>query len=163
MKNSPQIQIENDSDLRGSLLFVFAAMSLVGTLLLPGCISSNPNQTARVAPRKLTRAESWNAAGWLKVYSAQAWESVNDEPVSYVHSDYKVLTPEGRLILNVQNAGPMGEPETVRMDPGAYVVVAQASQRGTVKLPVIIKTGRTTTLHLDAEARRKSKQYDSQN
>ena len=127
----------------------FALSFLATALLLAGCASTGPQQSAPGAAKKLTRAERWKAAGWLKVSTAQGWESINDEPRSYVQSDYKVLTPEGRLIMNVQNAGPMGEPVAVRMDPGSYVVVAQARKQGTVRLPVAIETGKTTVLHLD--------------
>ena len=128
---------------------VVAVLPLVAAILFAGCAATHPQEFKGKTPQKLTRVERWQAAGWLKAYTAQAWESVNDEPPSYVHSDYKVLTPEGRMIMHVQNVGPMNEPETVRLDPGSYTVVAQARGKGTVRRSIIVETGQTTELHLD--------------
>jgi hypothetical protein len=78
--------------------------------------------------------------------------------MSYVHATYKLLTPEGHLLMDVLNVGPMDEPEAVRLDPGNYVVEARAFKpevvrvpvtKGAVRIPVTVETGKTTVLHLD--------------
>ena len=135
-------------------------LSFVRTLALPplaiafmltGCASPTAQHPAGDAPRKLTRGERWKAAGWLQVYSAESWDRKTGAggPVSYIHSEYKVITPEGHSVMDVENGGPMEGPSVVRMDPGSYVVVAQAYKCGTVRIPVSIETGKTSVLHLD--------------
>lgn len=138
----------------------FALLALAYVVLLIGCASSGSQQSAADGPKKLTRAERWKAAGWLQVYTTQRWKHISESPSSYVHSTYKLLTPEGHLFLNVLNVGPMDEPEAVRLDPGNYVVEARAFKpeavtvpvtNGAVRIPVTIETGKTTVLHLDKE------------
>ena len=135
----------------------FALLPLAA-LLLAGCAATGPQQSAPGAPAKLTRAERWKAQGWLQVYTTQRWKHVSDNPSSYVHATYKLLTPEGHLLMDVLNVGPMDEPEAVRLDPGNYVVEARAfkpavvkvpATRGAVRIPVTVETGKTTVLHLD--------------
>lgn len=123
--------------------------AMVATIFFSGCVTTTPHECKGPPPMKPVRRERAEAPGWLKAYTAQAWESVNDEPPSYVHSDYRILSPEGRMIMHVRNIGPMNEPETIRLDPGNYTVVAQASGKGTVRRSVTIETGRTTVLQLD--------------
>jgi hypothetical protein len=136
----------------------FTLLPLAAALLLAGCTSSGSQQSAPGAPQKLTRAERWKAQGWLQVYTTQRWKHIPGSPSSYVHATYKLLTPEGRLYMDVLNVGPMDEPEAVRLDPGNYVVEAWAFKpeavkapltRGAVRIPVTVETGKTTVLHLD--------------
>ncbi|MEO6750363.1 MAG: hypothetical protein ABIP85_01165 [Chthoniobacteraceae bacterium] len=128
----------------------FALPALAIALLLFGCTSPAPQHSVGNAPRKMSRAEQWKAAGWLQVFSEQAWgRKAEGGPTSFVYSEYKVLTPGGKFVMQVENGGPMEGPSVVRMDPGSYVVVAQAYKRGTVRVPVSIETGTTSVLHLD--------------
>lgn len=89
-------------------------------------------------------------AGSLKVYTPQVWRSVN-ERICYVHSDYRVLTGNGRFYKDVANAGPLGfsEPDTVSIPAGAYRIVAQEPGHSRIVIPVSIKAGETTILQLD--------------
>jgi hypothetical protein len=145
---------------RTSLRFIraVALLSLAAVLLPAGCTSSSPQQSAPGGPKKLTRAERWKAQGWLQVYTTQRWKHIPGSPMSYVHATYKLLTPEGRLVMDVMNVGPMDEPEAVRLDPGNYVVQAWAFKpevvkapltHGAVRIPVTVETGKMTVLHLD--------------
>ncbi len=138
-------------------LHAFALLPLAA-LLFVGCTASGPHQSTSGAPRKLTRAERWKAQGWLQVYTTQRWKHTSGSPMSYVHATYKLLTPEGHLLMDVLNVGPMDEPEAVRLDPGNYVVEARAFKpevvrvpvtKGAVRIPVTVETGKTTVLHLD--------------
>lgn len=96
------------------------------------------------------QSEQWKASGWLQVYSAQGWgRTPEGGPVTFLYSEYKVFTPEGRFLMRVENASSMDDPSLVRLTPGKYVVEAQAHQRGTVRVPVTITTGKTTVLHLE--------------
>jgi len=138
-------------------MHIFALLPLAA-LLLAGCASSTPQPSTPGAPKKLTRAERWKAQGWLQVYTTQRWKHIPGTPMSYVHATYKLLTPEGHLLMDVLNVGPMDEPEAVRLDPGNYVVQARAfkpeavnvpATNGAVRIPVTVETGKTTVLHLD--------------
>ena len=141
------------SDLHGctplSFIRALALPPLAIAFMLTGCASPTGQHPAGDTPRKMTRAERWNAAGWLQVYSAESWDRKTGGPVSYTHSEYKVLTREGHFVMIVENGDPMAGPSVVRMDPGSYVVVAQAYRRGTVRIPVRIETAKTSVLHLD--------------
>ncbi len=118
---------------------------------LNACSTLDASGSGHAKPR-MTQAERWKAAGFLQVFSEQVWErKAEGGPSSFLHSEYKVLSPEGHFVMQVQNGGPLEGPSVVRMEPGKYVVVAQAYKRGTVRLPVTIETGRTIVLHLDQE------------
>ncbi|MEO6741860.1 MAG: hypothetical protein ABIP20_16565 [Chthoniobacteraceae bacterium] len=121
-------------------------LMLASALLVNGSPNTTPKSPASDAPHRLTRAK---AAGWLKVYSEEGRARDDDAQGDFVHTDYTVLTSEGRSVMRVNNAGSIGKPAIVLMNLDRYVVVAQADERGIVRLPVSIKTGRTTVLHLD--------------
>lgn len=132
------------------LIHASALLPLAGALMLGGCISQMPDYPSGDPRHKMTHAERWKSAGSLQVYSEQVWgRKIGGGPTSFVYSEYKVLTPEGRFVMQVENGGPMDEPSVVRIDPGSYVVLAQAYERGTVRLPVTVRTGKTTVLHLE--------------
>jgi hypothetical protein len=145
--------------IRTPLRFMhFFALLPLAALLLAGCAPTTPQPSAAGGPKKLTRAERWKAQGWLQVYTTQRWKHIPGSPMSHVHATYKLLTPEGRLLMDVLNVGPMDEPEAVRLDPGSYVVEAWAFKpevvkapltHGAVRIPVTVETGKTTVLHLD--------------
>ena len=119
-------------------------LKLAATLLAVLLACYAPSYQASAAPEP---------HGWLQVYSAQSWEPVGDEPRAYVHSAYKILSPEGKVVMSVVNAGRMltsREPDVVKIRTGNYVVRGAAKQQGTVEVPVEIKRGQTVVLHLGA-------------
>ena len=129
-------------------------------------MKKSPDSKPRLLPKSLVPAAAACAAlltgctafqagrqaesGWLQVYSEQSWGRMPEGgPVTFLYSEYKVFTPDGRFLMRVDNAGSMEDPSTVRLEPGRYIVEAQAHQRGTVRVPVTITTGKTTALHLE--------------
>ena len=99
--------------------------------------------------------------GALQVFTTQGWKQLNDEPMTYVHSTYRLFDTKGRFLGKMLNVGPMNEPEQVRLDPGNYLVVARAFNpaavrvpvtRGEVRIPVTVEPGKVTVLHLDKPA-----------
>ena len=87
--------------------------------------------------------------GFLMVYSATAWTTGDDDDDSrqLKHTDYDINAPDGKLFEHVTNADE--EPPRVNLPAGNYSVLAQSDTAGTVVVPVVVKTGRTTVLHLE--------------
>lgn len=136
---------------------------------LAGCASA-PTVTLRepVGPTPAGQAKA-AGQGSLKVYSARQIEtsSANDtewqrdydfgsRPVPYglAHTDYTLLTQDGRILQYVRNARNPADPNPalVTLPPGHYKVEADAeSYRGeTVRMviPTVIEPGKTTVVHL---------------
>ena len=90
--------------------------------------------------------------GFLEVYSATE-EHFDGDTSYYPHTDYRVLTRDGSVFKQVHNAiSPSDEiPATVTLPSGAYTVVAESETSGMVSVPVIVRTGRTTVLHLEKD------------
>jgi hypothetical protein len=88
--------------------------------------------------------------GFLTVYSATAWSTGDDDgPRQLNHTDYDISAPDGKLFGHITSTDE--EPPRVSLPAGNYTVVAQSDTAGTVIVPVIIKTGRTTVLHLERQ------------
>lgn len=91
--------------------------------------------------------------GTLVVYSAcrrnANFNALN--PYSPVYSDYKILTPDGKLLQKVHNdSGTMLQDAVpVELPAGAYWVFARANGYGLVTIPIIIKAQQNTVLHLE--------------
>lgn len=118
--------------------------------LFAACSSPQSRQASVSSKAGAIRLERPSTQGALKVYSAQGWDVVDDS-TSYVHSDYKILTPERRLFMMVANAGPMNDPVTVRLPVGNYLVMAQAARRGAVEVPVTIEPGLLSEVRPDQQ------------
>jgi hypothetical protein len=90
--------------------------------------------------------------GSLKVYSATE-EHFDGDTAYYPHTDYRILTRDGSMFKEVRNViSPSDEvPATVTLPSGAYTVVAESETSGTVSVPVIVRTGGTTVLHLERD------------
>lgn len=123
---------------------------LVVALLGAACSAQQSRQAGVSATAGASHSGRPSTQGALKVYSAQGWDVVDDLP-GYVHSDYKILTPERRLLMMVANAGPMNDPVTVRLPVGSYLVMAQAAKRGSVEVPVTIEPGLLTEVRPDEQ------------
>jgi hypothetical protein len=120
-------------------------------LLTAGCHSTLVMQTA-VGPEPFGRRTA-GANGHLQVFSAKEARADGDDPIYYQHSDYLIYNSEGKRIHHVGNAeGHFDEaPRLVALPPGTYFVKARAECFDWVKLPVVVKSGRTTVVHLDKE------------
>jgi hypothetical protein len=90
------------------------------------------------------------AAGTLVVYSA-TYASTLEESEYPVHTDYTVATASDAVIERVSNrTGSFDKrPASVNLPPGEYHVRAQYNRGGFVTIPVVIETGKITTLSLD--------------
>jgi hypothetical protein len=90
------------------------------------------------------------AAGTLVVYSA-TYASTLEESEYPAHTDYTVATPSDTVIERVSNrTGSFDRrPASVNLPPGEYHVRAQYNRGGFVTIPVVIETGKVTTLSLD--------------
>jgi hypothetical protein len=79
------------------------------------------------------------SASALVVFSAyDQGAHFNDLPYRRVHSDYRILTTDGKLLQNVHNDNgrSAGGPKEVLLPAGQYQVVARANGYGAVTVPV---------------------------
>ncbi len=87
--------------------------------------------------------------GLLVVYTAL---EPNDNDYEHPrHASYRIYGHKGDLVRAVRNATGFfaQQPETVRLAPGDYTVIAPAENYGTVRLAVVVKGGQTTVAYLD--------------
>lgn len=90
------------------------------------------------------------------VYSRLSWRSDDQNQESrdaawHQHSDYYLCDAHGRVMKHVFNAGGhySREPRAVKLPAGSYIVEAQSAPDYWVKVPVVVKRGATTEVHLD--------------
>ena len=90
-------------------------------------------------------------SGYLKVYSATEQFDTGDNTYYYPHTDYVIYDAGGRVLKCVRNhVGIMDEdPALVRLPAGSYKVAAEDSGYGRIRVPVVVESGQTTTIHLD--------------
>jgi hypothetical protein len=91
--------------------------------------------------------------GTLVVFSA--FEVTAASPGDYEHrrhySEYKILSPDGKLLQTVPNDSNtvLREATRVKLPAGTYRVVAHANGYGIVTVPVVIEKNQVTTVHLE--------------
>jgi hypothetical protein len=123
----------------------------IGTMVLLASCASMPatavRETAGPQPGGLYPHE-----GRLEVYSATE-EHFDGDTAYYPHTDYRVLTRDGSVLKEVRNAISRSDeiPATVTLPSGVYTVVAESETSGIVSMPVVVRTGRTTVLHLERD------------
>lgn len=127
-------------------------------LLACGCVEVHREQLAleAVGPAPQNPAIS-SSIGELQVYSALQAGYVQDrygdmrEEIVQQFSPYKIFRADGEPVLSVDNDRKSGvlEPEVARLAPGTYCVKARARGYGRVSVPVIIKSGERTVVHLE--------------
>ncbi len=122
-----------------------------GALLMAGCHSLLILQ-APVGPEPVSDGTK-TATGQLLVFSAKEARGDGDDPTYYQHSDYFIYDSHGKRIKYVGNTtGHFDEtPRVVQLPPGTYTVKARAECYNLVAVPVVIRSGRTTVLHLDKD------------
>jgi len=91
--------------------------------------------------------------GFLKVNSATTEFLESDNTYRYPHTDYRIYTSDGRFVGWVQNSISRSDEmaERVPLLSGSYQIVAESETEGTVSVPVVIRTGHTTVLHLERD------------
>jgi hypothetical protein len=127
---------------------------VTGMALLSGCISSNNSfKSETVGPLPSSAGTTDSTNGTLLVYSAYKRNADFDssDPNRPEHSDYKILTDDGRPVCRVHNITPtsLQDITTVELAPGKYQVVARANGYGYLTIPVFIERQRSTVLHLE--------------
>jgi hypothetical protein len=146
-------------------LNAFSAMNLFSSLRKPalllvlssawlwvaGCASTPSGvPLPTVGPMPGAFGPFGGATGYLRVFSAT--RSSNDGGILYYpHTPYTVYAADGKKATACQNhAGPDDQvPFVVPLAPGQYEVFAAAAGLGRVRVPVIIKRGRLTTVFLE--------------
>jgi hypothetical protein len=138
----PSIKSSMRPALRNTILS--AALAVLGA----SCASAPPTIVREpVGPAFAVINEEHN--GFLTVYSATEWTSGDDAPRQLTYSAYQIDAADGSLFREVPNGDQ--EPSRVILPKGSYTVVAESETSGTVRVPVIIETGRITVLHLEQE------------
>jgi hypothetical protein len=132
-------------------LSLFVWTSLLAVLPLAGCASNGPGLVLAPVGPPVSHSTAGSASA-LVVFSAyDQGAHFNDLPYRRVHSDYRILTTDGKLLQNVHNDNgrSAGGPKEVLLPAGQYQVVARANGYGAVTVPVIIGTNQTTTVRLE--------------
>ena len=124
----------------------------VAALVLAGCATmQQPVAVAPVGPNPATVAPA-TGDGQLEVYSAYSARVAGIDQTWQQHSDYYIYSADdGRRLKHVLNAPGYysSMPRTVTLPPGRYVVEAQAKDALLTRVPVVIKPGEITRVHLD--------------
>jgi len=128
-------------------VYLLVGIGMVSWVL--GC-ASTPLTVAPVGPNP-SGTESAAAKGGLRVFSSLVGRSEGDNPPWYQHTDYSVYDLQGKLVKRVHNTvGHYAQaPRRVILPVGRYLVKAQANDYFRVSVPVTIKRGQTTSIHLD--------------
>ena len=92
--------------------------------------------------------------GLLKVYSATETREVGKFINYYPHTPYIIYSTNGTLLRWVANsvANIDENPALVHLPAGIYSIRAQDDDYGRVTVPVVIKSGQMTTVHLETRA-----------
>jgi hypothetical protein len=88
--------------------------------------------------------------GYLLVYSAT--DQFDDAGTFYYpHSPYSIYMADGKFFKNVENHISRNDeiPELVTLPAGSYTIVLRSENRGYIRLPIVIRTGRRTILDPD--------------
>lgn len=129
-------------------------LGMAGVALFAGC-ASTPVALSKVGPNPTAQASA-TADGRLEVFSAMQRQRDGNEydidPAWYQHTDYEICDAQGRPERHVFNtvAHYSSAPRVVNLPAGNYIVRARAKGYLRVSVPLEIKPGRTTRLHLDA-------------
>ena len=117
--------------------------------LLMGCASA-PVALAPVGPNPAAGPGA-TANGQLEVFSALVGRTEGENPTWRQHTDYYVCDSRGRRLQHVENTiGYYAQaPRLVTLPAGRYVVEAWAKYGQRMNVPVVIKPGKTTKVHLD--------------
>lgn len=131
----------------GTALLSLLLFCICGCVHSPSGLVLNP-----VGPPPGDTPETGTLGGLL-VYSAfDPAADFNSSPYRHRYTDYKIYNTDGtQLVRKVRNdSGKLVEgPVRVELAAGSYRVVARANGYGTVTVPVVLKVGQTTLVHLE--------------
>ena len=128
-----------------------ATLLLIGIIPFLSSCASQRLVLAPVGPNPLQSNVSAGNTGFLRVFSEREPVSEGDTPIFYQPSEYKIYSAHGQLVKDVGNTNGHYDtaPRTVPLPAGRYTVKARAKDYLTVVVPVVIESGRTTSVHLD--------------
>lgn len=117
--------------------------------LLTGC-SSTPVALVPVGPNP-SNFPLASSNGQLEVFSALSGHVEGNNPSWYRHTDYYVCDSGGQRLQRVNNF--MGHysqaPRILDLPPGHYLIEARAEDILRARIPVVIRSGELTEVHLD--------------
>jgi hypothetical protein len=129
-----------------------AISMLVAFVSVSGCMSHGPRLVLDpVGPPPVPSAAA-GPTGTLKVYSAfEQGADFCSQLYRRHYTDYTILSAEGKRLESVRNdRGTLpAAPTPVELPVGTYSVVARANGYGGVTVPVVIRPGQMTTVHLE--------------
>ncbi len=116
---------------------------------LTGCVTS-PMALAPVGPDPTVRTIP-GPEGDLEVYTATHPIEVDYLVYFNPHAGYDIDDTSGKRVKFVANhSSDIDEqPDWITLLPGNYIVVAESTWCGVVKVPVVIQEGKHTVVHLD--------------
>jgi hypothetical protein len=134
-----------------------SGLVLLGVIgLFSGCVSQESRLVLDPIGPPPAEPVVGEAMGWLLVFSAfdPTPPSASSSAYRRWYTDYKILATDGKLIRTVHNdTGVLLEgPRRVSLLSGNYEVVARANGYGLVTVPVVIRPGQVTTVHLEGNA-----------
>ena len=126
---------------------------LTAATLWSGCASAQHGLTLDPVGPPSVQSTVPNDNGTLVVFSAYdvTAPGTGDYEHRHHYSDYKILSPDGKLLQNVHNDSNsvLREAARVKLPAGTYRVVAHANGYGMVTVPVVIEKNQVTTVHLE--------------
>jgi hypothetical protein len=131
----------------------FALLS--GIVFLAGCASFQSGLILDAVGPAPNGKRVLGTNGVLMVYSAfDPHAHFNGSPYRRYHSDYKILSEDGKLLETVHNdvGGVTQDPKRIELQSGRYRVVARANAYGWITIPVVIEAHCITTIHLEGGA-----------
>ncbi len=133
-------------DMKKNILIM---MGTAMAFLVTGC-STTPIVLAPVGPNP-AGFQTTATNGQLEVFSALSERIEGDNPTWFQHSDYYLCDSHGRRRKHMDNnTGYYSEnPRLITLPPDKYIVEARAKDVLRAKVPVVIKPGEITRVHLD--------------
>jgi hypothetical protein len=131
---------------------IIPASLLVTAALVAGCVSPQHRLVLDPIGPPDSPLAAAGSNGTLVVFSAfDSHADFNDLPYLRHYTDYKITDPGGKLAQTVRNDDHnwLEGPKRVQLPVGAYRVIARANGYGVVTVPVIIRAGQVTTVHLE--------------
>jgi len=132
--------------LKSMLLIVQLAFCFGGPTVAQA--NQGDSSTGSIQPKLNDQAEL--PQGYLLVYSAT--DQFDDGGTFYYpHSPYSIYMADGKFFKNVENHISRSDeiPELVTLPAGSYTIVLRSENRGYIRLPIVIRTGRRTILDPD--------------
>jgi hypothetical protein len=95
-----------------------------------------------------------SAQGYLAVYLSSIASS-EDSAWYFPRSFYSIFTPDGKLFRTVTSQPSADDyvPDLLALPMGSYLIVGRLENNKQIRLPIVIRPGRRTTVDLDLSER----------